>query len=420
MTQSRRSFLKKSSIALLASSSVPAVWSQVSRDKSLIRSIESEVVFRNRDGSSGVTWFHPRACRVPGDQGSCDKVLMTLQSINGSDYFGPVHCMETSDLGSTWSAPREIPALGWHEMDPKYNGLKAGVCDVVPEWHPQTKTVLALGHVVYYRGAKFLSGEQVGRYPVYSVLGQNGEWSERRTLEWDDPRGSFIYTNNCGQRVVLPNGDIAMSFTFGDQEKFRKVAGVICSFDGEHLRVKEVGPPLELNHNRGLLEPSVTHYKGRFYITIRAEDDRGYNSVSEDGLHWEQKKAWAWDDGEPLTMSTTQQHWLTHSNGLFLVYTRKDASNEKVIRWRSPLWVAQVDPEHRRLIRSTERVVLPMIDDGVKDPDGVALMGNFHVTNASSDQSWITVGEWLPRRGGLGNMLMARIHWKTPNRLGSL
>ncbi|MEZ6039608.1 MAG: hypothetical protein R3C20_03830 [Planctomycetaceae bacterium] len=37
-------------------------------------------------------------------------------------------------------------------------------------------------------------------------------------------------------------------------------------------------------------------------------------------------------------MSTiTQQHWLTHSDGLYLVYTRKDESNINVIRWRSPL-----------------------------------------------------------------------------------
>ena len=40
-------------------------------------------------------------------------------------------------------------------------------------------------------------------------------------------------------------------------------------------------------------------------------------SVSEDGLHWEPKQTWAWDDGTQLEMSTTQQHWLTHSDGLF-------------------------------------------------------------------------------------------------------
>ena len=406
----RRQFLKTAGLALAAT---PAM---AQGDKPLIKSITKEVVRRNRDGK-GVTWFHPRACPLPGRKGAPPAILMTLQSIGGSDYFGPVHWSESNDTGHSWTKPEAIPALGWHEMDPKFKGLKAGVCDVVPQYHPQTKTVLAMGHVVFYRGAKFSRGDQLARYPVYAVRRADGSWSERRILKWDDPRRSFIYTNNCGQRIVLPNGDIAMSFTYGDQANFRKVAGVLCSFDGERLKIKKVGPPLELNHKRGLLEPSIARFNGRFFMTIRAEDDRGYNSVSADGLNWEPKKAWAWDDGEPLTMSTTQQHWLTHSDGLFLVYTRKDKSNTGVIRWRAPLWIAQVDPAKRHLIRATERVVLPLTGDGVKDPDSVALMGNFHVTNASRDESWVTVGEWLPRKGAKGDLLMARIRWNKPNRL---
>jgi len=41
-----------------------------------------------------------------------------------------------------------------------------------------------------------------------------------------------------------------------------------------------------------------------------------------------------------------------------------------------------VDVRTRRLIRATERVVLPLMGDGVKDPNSVALMGNFNITNA--------------------------------------
>ena len=149
----------------------------------------------------------------------------------------------------------------------------------------------------------------------------------------------------------------------------------------------------------------------------RAEDGRGYLSVSDDGLNFKSKRAWAWDDVKPLEMSTTQQHWLTHSDGLFLVYTRKDKLNANVIRWRSPLYVAQVDPEKQCLIKATERVVLPLVGDGVNAPDKVALMGNFNVTNVSPDESWITVGEWLPRGGYLGNVLLARVRWSKPNRL---
>jgi hypothetical protein len=116
-------------------------------------------------------------------------------------------------------------------------------------------------------------------------------------------------------------------------------------------------------------------------------------------------------------MSTTQQHWLVHSDGLFLVYTRKAESNANVFRWRAPLYAAAVDRERLRLVRSSERVVLPLVGDGVDDAKHVARMGNFHVTAASPEVSWVTVGETLPHDGWLGNLLMARIHWRRPNGL---
>ena len=385
-------------------------------DKPLIESISKHTLWSNRDGS-GITWFHPRACMMPGADGQL-VALMNLQEIGGSDYFGQVNWSTSSDLGKTWSNPTPIDALG-RDPVPGHEGLAAGVCDVVPQYHPQTQSVLAMGHVVFYRGPKFARGDQLSRFPVYSVRRKDGTWSERRILEWDDPRTDAIYSNNCGQRVVMPNGDIIMSFTFGNTIENRMVAGVRCTFDGEFLRIAEVGPPLTNNVGRGLLEPSVTRFNDKFYLTMRAEDDHGYVAVSDDGIHYRNKTAWAWDDGQPIGMSTTQQHWLTHSDGLFLVYTREDVSNSKVIRWRAPLWVAQVDPERLCLIRETEQVVLPLIGDGVNAADEVAIMGNFNVTNASPEQSWVTVGEWVPRRGGNGDVLLAKIRWATPNRLVS-
>jgi hypothetical protein len=381
----------------------------------LIASIEKQVVRQNRDGKA-TTWFHPRACRVPGKKPATSHSFMTVQSIGGSDYFGPVHWSESADLGKTWAKFRPIPSLGRVPVA-KHPRLMAGVCDVVPQYHPPTKTILAMGHVVFYKGPKFARGDQLARYPVYTVRRSDGTWSKRRILEWNDPRGAFIYSNNCGQRVVLPNGNILLAFTFGDKPTHRSVAGVLCSFDGENLKIKKVGPPLKLAHKRGLLEPSVTQFDGKFYITIRAEDDHGYQSVSADGLNWAPKQRWVWDNGDPINMSTTQQHWLTHSDGLFLVYTRKDKSNTGVIRWRAPLYVARVDVRTRRLIRATERVVLPLIGDGVKDADNVALMGNFNITNAGPGESWVTVGEWMPRKNARGDLLLARIRWSRPNRL---
>ncbi len=379
----------------------------------LIQSISKVTLRRNRDGT-GITWFHPRACMIPGKNGPT--ALMNLQEISGSDYFGQVHWSTSDDLGRTWSPPKPIAAFA-RDPVPGHPGLKAGVCDVTPQYHAPTDTVLALGHVVFYRGPRFARGDQLARYPVYAVRRRDGTWSPRRILPWDDQRGAFIYSNNCGQRVVMPNGDIIMSFTFGPTAENRMVAGVRCSFDGETLKVVEVGEPLENRVGRGLLEPSVTRFKDRFYMTIRAEDGRGYVAMSENGVDYQDKFAWFWEDGTPLETSTTQQHWLTHSSGLFLVYTRKDKTNTNVIRWRSPLWMAQVDVERMCLLKDTERVVLPLVGDGVNEPDGVALMGNFNVTHVTPTESWVTVGEWLPRREARGDLLMARIKWKKPNEL---
>jgi hypothetical protein len=407
----RRQFLALSGTACLSATG----FAENKPAKPLIESITKETLWANRDGKTR-TWFHPRVCMLP-DQDGNPIALMNLQEIGGSDYFGPVHWSVSKDLGRTWSEPQPIASLGRDPVSGRTDNLMAGVCDVTPQYHPQTNTVIALGHVVFYKGDYFARKEQLARYPVYAVRAADGTWSQRKILNWDDPRGAHIYSNNCGQRVITSDGGVQMSFTFGPEENNRMVAGVRASFDGSELKVKQVGPPLHNPKGRGLLEPSVTEFANQFWMTIRAEDNRGYMSVSDDGLNWQPKCEWAWQDGTPLEMSTTQQHWLTHSDGLFLVYTRKDQTNSNVIRWRSPLWVAQVDPVSRRLIRETEQIVLPLVGDGINEPDKVALMGNFHVTNVSPHESWVTVGEWMPRNGYRGDVLLSRIRWASPNRL---
>jgi hypothetical protein len=398
MDLSRRHFLSTAGAALVHpwASAAPT-------GGTLISSIEKTVV--PAPEVKGGAWFHPRACMAGR------KAFMTLQPIKGSDFFGPVQWMTSEDMGRTWSAMQPAAPLGW---EPEADGHE-GVCDVTPEFHPKTGSVLALGHNVFYKEAKF-DRNQPPRWPVYAVW-KDGAWGPRRKLVWDDPRGSYVYSNNCGQRVMLPDGDVMMSFTFGVKDKPRSVCGVRCSFDGKELLIKQTGPELTNPKGRGLLEPSLTFFQGRFFLTIRAEDNHGYVAVSADGLNYEPKQAWTWDDGEALTMSTTQQHWLTHSEGLFLVYTRKDASNTGVMRWRAPLWVAQVDPKTLRLIRATERVVLPLMGDGVNHGDLVPMMGNFGIANISRDESWVTDGSWCPKKGNNGELQLARVRWSRPNGL---
>lgn len=401
----RRRFIQQTTTGLCATPFAAA-----QQAAGLIASIEKITLKRGLDGS-GPSWFHPRPCVIPGKDGLV--IFMTMQEIRGSDFFMPVHWMESRDLGKTWTEPQPVPPLG--RISTTDGRGDEGVCDVVPQWHVKTNTVLAMGHNVFYKGPKF-DRKQPPRCPVYAVH-KNGQWSERKRLIWDDPRGAFIYTNNCGQREVLEDGSIAFVMSFGAKETSRSAAGVRCSFDGETLSIQQVGKEITHAAGRGLLEPSMVRYRGKFYATLRAEDNRGYVAASDDGLDFEEKQPWCWDDGTPLDMSTTQQHWLPHSDALHLVYTRKDVSNLNVIRWRSPLFIAKVDLKTLRLIRETERVVLPLTGDGVNAADEVPLMGNFQTTNITPDESWVTDGEMLPKRGYRGDLQLGKIRWSRPNKL---
>ena len=402
------SHVRKPFIALLAlffPSSLGALFAEEtpSSTRDVIEGIETSVVRKNRDGK-GTTWFHPRGCLLPTDQGAV--ALMTLQSIGGSDYFGPVHWSVSADQAKTWSDPQPIPSLG---RNPLKDEIEEGVCDVVPEYHAKTGTVLAMGHNVYYSKGKLFRGD-LSRWPVYAVRHADGTWSAKQKLVWDDPRGSLIYTANCAQRITLPDGDLLFPISFGSKEKpVRSVTTFLCGYDGVTVTVKKIGRELHGKAGRGFLEPSLAFLDGVYYMTIRAEDGKGHVATSKDGLTWSDPIPWAWQNGATLAMSSTQQHWLIHSDALYLVYTRKSDVNSKVFRWRIPLYLALVDRKTLRLIPETERVVFPI--------NGGAYSGNFHPMFLNAHESLVTDGECFPANGYKGDQLQARIRWKTPNRL---
>jgi hypothetical protein len=338
---------------------------------------------------------------------------MTVQTISGSDVYGPVHESLSKDLGRTWSAPAPIPGFGRRLHG---DGIQEGFCDTVPEPHPQTGTVLAMAQNVYYRDEK-LTRPNEQRYPVYIVRRPSGAWGPLRKLEWNHPEASGLYMSNCAQRATLAGGDVIVPMSCVPMGRAdRAVCTTLCSFDGEELRVKAHGNFLRLSAGRGLLEPSVVHYGGRFLMTIRAENQQGFVVASQDGMEWETLRPWCWEDGEPLMMSTTQQRWLTHSDGLFLVYTRRHASNVNVMRWRAPLFMAQVDLKRLCVLRETERIAIPLYGDGVARGNEVEHLGNFHATMISREESLITTGTVIPANFR-GAVRFARVRWGRPNRL---
>jgi hypothetical protein len=134
-------------------------------------------------------------------------------------------------------------------------------------------------------------------------------------------------------------------------------------------------------------------------MTIR-NDLRGYVTVSEDGLNFAPLRAWTFDDGSDLGSYNTQQKWVTHGDGLFLVYTRRGANNDHIPRNRAPLFIAEVDPEKLQVIRRTERIAVP---------ERGADIGNFDATTVNEKETWITTAG--------GPAFLTRIQWSKPNPL---
>jgi hypothetical protein len=150
----------------------------------------------------------------------------------------------------------------------------------------------------------------------------------------------------------------------------------------------------------------MVEFDGRLYMTIRAEDHRMYHAESPDGLKLENFAPWQWDDGTDVATDQTQQHWVKRHDALYLTYTRQTGDNDDIVRCRAPLFIAQVDTDTMRLVRETEQVVIPKEN---------AALGNFMVENVTPDETWLTVGEFLPDEY-YGDFLLAKIIWEQPNK----
>lgn len=72
-----------------------------------------------------------------------------------------------------------------------------------------------------------------------------------------------------------------------------------CSFDGDTIRVLEIGTPMNLDIPRGLDEPSIIQYKNEYFLTLR-NDITGYVTKSTDGLTFDPLKELCFDNGENL------------------------------------------------------------------------------------------------------------------------
>jgi hypothetical protein len=353
-------------------------------------------------------WAHPRAGLVPGS-GLKDmpRVVMTMNTLDllGSDVFKGMFGMYTDNLGGSWTEPHQVTALAPRSETISGAERPVAASDFWPGFHHKSQTLLGTGHTIVYTPDWKVKNPRP-RHTAYSVYNPDkNQWSAWQKMGMPDEEKFNNAGAGCVQRYDESDGNILLPVYYLPPNKNSQVTVTRCTFEGQTLLYLEHGNELAVDdQTRGLHEPSLTRFNGKFFLTIR-NDLKGFVTHSKDGLHYEPLRPWKFDDGADLGNYNTQQHWVTHSDGLFLVYTRRGANNDHVFRHRAPLFMAQVDPERMCVLRKTEQILVP---------EKGARLGNFGVTEVNPDETWVTVSEWMQPEGV--EVYVARIHWDKPNR----
>ncbi|MFN0168744.1 MAG: exo-alpha-sialidase [Bryobacteraceae bacterium] len=367
-----------------------------------------------REYAAGWQWFHPRPAAIPGmgRNGEPLTILTIQKHLGASDHFSGMSTMSSDDLGKTWKGPVEIPELKWVKES---ETVDIAVADITPGWHRASGKVLAVGAQVRYdkKGTQ-LEDRKRSHQTAFAVFDpKTGRWSPWKTVRMPAGEKFDFARSACAQWLEMDDGAVLLPFYYGRNAKVpHSVTVAQFRFDGKDLRFLRHGSEHHSSDVRGLVEPSIIRFQNRYYLTIR-NDLRGYVTVGGDGLNYAPVKEWRFDDGGELGSYNTQAHWLAHSDGLFLSYTRKGANNDHVFRHRAPLFLAQVDPQTLRVMRRTEKILMP---------ERGATFGNFGAAAMTPSESWVTDTEGMffeaaRRRGAEGATWLARVVWSKPNRL---
>ena len=369
-------------------------------------------------------WFHPRAAAIPGagTEGKPAVMMTLMKHLAADDHYSGLYFMRTDDLGRTWTRPAAIPELAWRKQS---DDITVAVIDTTPGWHAKSGRLLVIGaRTLYTASGDYASLQTMPRsyetsYATYDPAADR--WSGWKELEMPETDGKFFRAGcGCSQWLVKPDGSLLVPVQFQPKQGGDYQNTVLhCSFDGTEMKYLRHGTELSIGGGRGFAEPSLAHFQGKYFLTLR-NDAAAYVATSDDGLNFGQPQAWTFDDGKDLGSYNTQAHWLTHSDGLFLSYTRRGANNDHIARHRAPLFVAQVNPQSLQVIRSTEQVLLP--ERGV-------MLGNFGASAITPNESWVTDAEFISRlvdpdagqrphpKGADGTVWVGRVKWSKPNSL---
>jgi len=379
-----------------------------------------QVIHRGYDRRS--CWVHARCAFIPGKGDAPETAIVTLQKcVMGTseavwDLFDGIAIQRSDDGGRTWSLPEMQPAFRrW----PEPGGVEVAVSDFTPQWHAATGKLLGLGHTCRYRNGALIPAAGRTRETAWSVFDPaRNQWGPVQLLEMHDRQRFFSAGAGSIQWVERPDGELLVPIYFREAgEQLHPASRVLvmrCRFDGEQLTIQELGGELSVDAYRGLGEPSLTTWGGRYWLTLR-NGERAYLADSEDGLHYCEPEPWRFDDGEELGSIDTQQHWARVGHRLFLVYTSRRDDNAHVVRYRAPLFMAEFDPERRVLIRESEQVAVP---------NRGGQLGNFGGTQRTAGEAWICASEWMENAGEwnpeVWNALKARFPGADLPRLAAL
>ncbi len=358
-----------------------------------------------------------RSALIPATANSPARVVLTTQETEktGAHGYRDLFHLESADGGRTWSKPARVDSLRRARMPEGHDFVIGDVC---PQWHAATQRVLATGKTFGFRGGTTEDrGLENVSYAIYTPATQQWSGLKLLALPKADHEGKIILEPNsgCHQRWDLPNGEILLPIRYRKDPKTRVYTTIVarCTFDGTTLTYREHGSEFNIPRERGLYEPSVTGFQGRFFLTMRA-DHSAFVARSKDGLNYEPFVEWKFDDGQVLGSYNTQQHWVTRHDALYLVYTRRGANNDHVMRHRAPLFIARVDPEKLCVLRASEQILIPEA--------GGADLGNFGVMDFSARETWIVTSESPPAKNlpETNRILLAKLLWTTPNAAFSI
>ena len=226
-------------------------------------------------------YTHARAGITP--QGFAVITMQPLR-LSGSDIFYGMRMFKSSDGGKSWSdieACRNLVRLPWGRQE----GCEHVFCDGTPFYHRASGKILLTGHNAVYLNDE-LYPEPRPRDTVYSVYDEKtGDFKPFCRLELPEyvRESHFSSGAGCTQIVEEADGSLLVPIYHLDKKaasdtrrSSESVCILRCSFDGEKLRVLEIGNSISVPVPRGLGEPSLIRFENQYFVALRNEIGRAH------------------------------------------------------------------------------------------------------------------------------------------------